>query len=315
MGLTNTQIRYYDHNVLRLPQDKRLEYNAQVDRLIANVQEKLHAHTEFRISKAIKAGSFAKHTILRKLASGDKLDVDVAFYLKDRNIAQEDHKTLIEEINKFLASAYPNKSVEDFTIQTRAATVKFVASGLEVDIVPVAEIADSPAYGWQYGTDGSRVLTNVSGQLGFIAQRKRNDDDFRAVVRLAKRWRNHHEVPGLKSYAIELLAAYLLDRDGKRMPVEERFRRFLLYIAQSGLKETVSFPETPGTLAQFTDSVVIIDPVNGENNVAGRITEAERQSIVASATQSWEDAHNASTQDDLELWKEVFGPKFRVTDD
>jgi hypothetical protein len=30
--LTNTQIRYYDSNVLRLPADKRKEYDEQVDR-------------------------------------------------------------------------------------------------------------------------------------------------------------------------------------------------------------------------------------------------------------------------------------------
>ncbi len=34
MALSNTQIRYYDSNVLRLPADKRTEYHAQVDRLI-----------------------------------------------------------------------------------------------------------------------------------------------------------------------------------------------------------------------------------------------------------------------------------------
>lgn len=182
MALTNAQMRYYDHNVLRLPQDKRQECNAQVDRLIANLRGRLHEHTEFRISRVIKAGSFAKHTILRKLATGDKLDVDVAFYLKDRNADQETYETLGEEINNFLVAAYPNKSVGDFTIQKRAATVSFVASGLDVDIVPVVEIADRADYGWQYGTDGTRVLTCVPGQLAFIAERKRRDSDFRAVV-------------------------------------------------------------------------------------------------------------------------------------
>lgn len=315
MALSNVQMRYYDHNVLRLPQDKRQECNAQVDRLITNVRQRLHEHTEFRIARVIKAGSFAKHTILRKLATGDKLDVDVAFYLKDRNIDQETYETLGEEINTFLVAAYPNKSVEDFTIQKRAATVSFVGSGLDVDIVPVVEIADRAGYGWQYGTDGTRVLTCVPGQLEFIAERKQRDNDFRALVRLAKRWRNYHDVPGLKSYAIELLTANLLDTDGSGMPVEERFRRFLLYIAQSKLNETISFAETPKPLANFSDPVVIIDPVNGENNVAGRITEDERQSIVERARESYEAAHFASTENDLELWKEVFGPKFRVADE
>lgn len=41
MPLTNTQVRYYDSNVLRLPKDKRETYNAQVDRLITALRKKL----------------------------------------------------------------------------------------------------------------------------------------------------------------------------------------------------------------------------------------------------------------------------------
>jgi hypothetical protein len=32
--LTNTELRYYDSNVLRLPANKRKDYHEQVDRLI-----------------------------------------------------------------------------------------------------------------------------------------------------------------------------------------------------------------------------------------------------------------------------------------
>ena len=34
MALNNTELRYYDSNVLRLPAEKRSEYHKQVDRLI-----------------------------------------------------------------------------------------------------------------------------------------------------------------------------------------------------------------------------------------------------------------------------------------
>jgi hypothetical protein len=39
MPLNNTQLGYYDSNVLRLPADKRTEYHAQVDRLIGLAPE------------------------------------------------------------------------------------------------------------------------------------------------------------------------------------------------------------------------------------------------------------------------------------
>lgn len=311
MPLTTTQLRYYDHNVLRLPQQDRTTYNGQVDRLIANVSAQIKKHTEYKISRVIKAGSFAKHTILRR-APGVKVDVDVAFYLKDRSAEGETYEKLSEEIHSFLVTAYPNKDVEDFQIQRRAATVTFVGTGLLVDIVPVVEIADSGGCGWQYGTDGTRVLTNVPGQLDFIRARKRTDGDFRTLVRMAKQWRHHNEVPGLKGYSIELLMAYLLDQNGTTGTVEQRLRQFLLYLAQTELKETVSFAENTQPLGSFSDPVVIIDPVNSNNNVAARISEDERKVITETALQSWETLHYASVEDDLGLWKEVFGPRFRV---
>ncbi|XSC42701.1 hypothetical protein ACF1BQ_031070 [Bradyrhizobium sp. RDT10] len=54
---------------------------------------------------------------------------------------------------------------------------------------------------------------------------------------------HHAELKALKSFTIELIMAYILDKEGKAGSIEQRFRRFLLYVAQSGLKDTISFPE------------------------------------------------------------------------
>ena len=59
-------------------------------------------------------------------------------------------------------------------------------------------------------------------------------------------------------------------------------------------------------------SVVVVDPVCNTNNVCARITESERQEIVAKALGSWETVNLASIDDDDEVWKEVFGPRFNV---
>jgi hypothetical protein len=80
MALTNTELRYYDSNVLRLPADKRKEYHGQVDRLIRELSRSVREKTEIKITKIVKAGSFAKFTILRK-TSTDPVDVDVVFYV------------------------------------------------------------------------------------------------------------------------------------------------------------------------------------------------------------------------------------------
>lgn len=312
MALSNTEIRYYDSNVLRLPADKRKEYHAQVDRLVAALSKRLRDQTDITITKVVKAGSFAKYTILRK-TSEDPVDVDVVFYISGRSVNQETLETLSQTIYDALIKLYPNKSVEDFEIQRKAATVTFAGSGLSVDIVPVIEDPSRPGYGWQFDIrDGTQVRTCAPCQIKFVRDRKEVDPDFRTLVRLAKKWRNRVELKPLKSFAIELIMAHVLAKNGTSGSIEQRFRDFLLYIAQSGLKDVISFPESGVLLPSFSDPVVIIDPVCATNNVASRISEAEREEIVAAALSAWETAVFASTENDLDIWKEIFGPRFAV---
>ncbi|MGK3599786.1 hypothetical protein ACSLOK_21305 [Escherichia coli] len=134
MPLSNTELRYYDSNVLRLPSDKRTEYHAQVDRLIAELKKSVKEQDEIKITKVVKAGSFAKFTILRKTYE-DPVDVDVVFYISGKDVTQETLASLSEKIFNALVKLYPNKAVEDFQLQRKAATVTFIKSGLNVDVV------------------------------------------------------------------------------------------------------------------------------------------------------------------------------------
>ena len=312
MALSNTQLRYYDSNVLRLPADKRKEYHAQVDRLITELCKHVRNRTEIKITKVVKAGSFAKYTILKKTAV-DPVDVDVVFYVSGRDADQETLNSLNDTIYDLLINIYPNKSVEDFEIQRKAATVTFVGTGLSVDIVPVIEDSDRDGYGWQFDIhDGSKIQTCAPCQIKFVRDRKDQDKDFRTLVRMAKKWRNHAGLKPLKSFTIELIMAHVLAEQGSDGTIEQRFRNFLLYIAQSGLKDHIQFPENVAPFATFTDPVVILDPVYSPNNVASRISEAERQEIVAAANDAWETANFASAENDNDVWKEIFGPRFKT---
>ena len=312
MPLTNTQVRYYDSNVLRLPKDKRETYNAQVDRLIAALRDSLKKQDKISIKRVVKAGSFAKHTILRK-TSEDAVDVDVVFYISGEKVDEETFSSLSQKIYEALIKLYPNKAVEDFEIQRKAATVTFVGTGLDVDIVPVIENPNKEGYGWQFDRiDGSKTETCAPCQVKFVKDRKDQDPDFRTLVRLAKRWRTKAECP-LKSFHIELIMAHVLEVNGKEGSLEKRFRDFLLYIAESGLQQVIKFPENRAA-SDFTDPVVILDPVCDTNNVASRITEDERKEIVRIAEASWETANCASVEGDFEVWKELFGRAFKVED-
>ncbi|PFH12391.1 tRNA nucleotidyltransferase-like protein [Collimonas sp. PA-H2] len=315
MGLTNTELSYYDGNVLRLPAEKRKEYHQQVDRLIDELRKHVTEKSALKITKVVKAGSFAKYTILRK-TTDDPVDVDVVFYISGKDANQETLDSLSEMIHSLLINIYPSKSVEDFEIQKKAATVTFIGSGLSVDVVPIVQDPSRENHGWQYDlSTGVKSSTCAPCQIKFVRDRKEDDAHFRTLVRLAKRWRNHAQPPGLKSFHIELIMAYLLDRDGAQESIEKRFRDFLLYIAQSGLKERIDFRENHGkTATAFTTPVVIVDPANSENNVASRISEDEREEIVKIADESWETAIHASEEGDVSVWKEIFGPRFKIKD-
>jgi hypothetical protein len=131
---------------------------------------------------------------------------------------------------------------------------------------------------------------------------------------MGKQWRNYTEVIPLKSFAIELIMAHVLATQGKAGSIEQRFRNFLLYIAQSELKEQIRFPENAAPFGTFSDPVVILDPVYSFNNVTSRISEAERKEIIAAAQEAWETANFASVENNNEVWKELFGPSFKVED-
>ncbi|KKC33757.1 nucleotidyltransferase, partial [Devosia psychrophila] len=90
MALNNTQLRYYDSNILRLPADKRKEYHAQVDRLIDELCKSVRNKTEIKITNIVKAAPFAKYTILRNTAF-DPVEVEGVRYSSGRDAAKVTH--------------------------------------------------------------------------------------------------------------------------------------------------------------------------------------------------------------------------------
>ncbi|ATM00811.1 nucleotidyltransferase [Aeromonas sp. CA23] len=315
MPLSNTELEYFDHNVLRLSAEKRKEYHAQVDNLVSELKKRITDKSKIKVTKVVKAGSFAKYTILRKV-DDYPTDVDVVFYITGVDENSESYKDLCNKIYDLLIEIYPTKKVDDFEIQRRAAKVTFVKSGLEVDVVPVLQDSSNADHGWQYDIQsGARNLTCAPCHIQFVKTRKDKDKHFRTLVRLAKRWKHFHNIPGLKSFHIELIFGHILDTDGPADNIEKRFREFLAYIASTKLSKRIDFPENSGKpIANFSDPVVIIDPVSPENNVASRITKDEQELIAKAAETALDTATYASVENDNELWKEVFGNRFKTKD-
>lgn len=115
MSLTNTDLQHYDSNVLRLSQEKRTEYHKQVDNLVSELRKHVIAHSELKITKVVKAGSFAKYTVLKKTTE-DPIDVDVVFYIGGQSVDKSTYDGLNALIHSLLIK---------FTRQKRSRISKF----------------------------------------------------------------------------------------------------------------------------------------------------------------------------------------------
>jgi hypothetical protein len=318
MTLTDTQLNVFVSKVLHLGQGKRKEYLAQVDTLIGRLKKQIDENSSFKVTGFKKTGSLVKGTVLKPRGDAG-VDADIAVFLDLSEAEKDDEDKLHDIIVDLLVAAYPTKKREDFTVQPRTLGIHFHDSGLDVDLVPVIPIADEPGYGWQPSSQrGDPVKTSIEGQLAFIKTRRDGDKRFRTIVRLLKKWRNEQELDRLRSFTIELIVAYIYDRDGVASSLESGLQRFFLYVTQFELLERLTFPEL-GTVTSFpNDPVVILDPVNKENNVAARLTDGERKEIVKSAQTAFETIEAASWKggkgDTLDLWREVMGRSFVIDD-
>jgi len=134
---------------------------------------------------------------------------------------------LHRRIKELLKKAYPNKADSDFTVQPRTLGVHFVDSELDVDLVPIIPVQGPGDFGLQPSSQGDPLVrTSVSGQLQFIRSHKDSYNNWAALVRLLKRWRDNKEVP-LRSFAIELLTCFLQDRNAAPTSIEEGLSRLL----------------------------------------------------------------------------------------
>ena len=319
MLIADSQLDVFVAKILHLGSGKRKEYIAQVDYLIERLTKKIEDDSSFSVTGFRKTGSLVKGTVLKP--RGDfGVDADIAVFLDVSEAEKDDVSRLHEIIRRLLISVYPTKKDEDFLVQPRTLGIHFHDSGLDVDLVPVIPIKAEPGFGWQPSSqNGDSIKTNIKAQLDFIASRKKADPRFRDLVRLLKKWRNEQELEKVRSFAIELIVSHIFDNDGAMDSLESGLQRFFLYVAQSELRTPIAFPEH-GTVKSFpSDPVVILDPVNVENNVAMRLTDQERSEIVSACVLAWETIQTASCNgtkgETIDFWKELFGRSFTIDKD
>ena len=310
-------VRFAEDKV-NLPKDKADAYRAQVRRLRERLEGYVAEHPDFTLRKMLLSGSLAKGTALRSLN-----DIDVAVYVSGSD-APHDVAQLVAYLADRLRTAFPNFSPEQVQPQTYSVTVSFRGSGLDVDVVPILYDGDPQWRGQLVSQDdGSFLETSIPCHLEFARRRKTaHEHDFAQVVRLAKEWarqmKRTHDGFRFKSFMVELILAHLSDRGMDFSDYPEALQHFFTYLARSGLREQVVFPDfyPASAVGAFTDPVRLIDPVNATNNVARLYSSAQADAIVEAALDAGEaiDAALAAPTKQLTLyyWQKVFGPSFQA---
>lgn len=316
MELTDTQLNNYVNSKLKLKPGRRSAYLEQVDNLIRLFQSKVSLTPGLTVDKFLKTGSLRKGTVLRP-RDGVGVDADVAVFLRISS-NEFDLSKLHEQLRQLLVTCYPTKRPEDFVVQPKTLGITFRDSDLAVDLVPILPDKLNPDYGWQPSSKGGPpVKTSVTKQLEFIRARKESYKNFKSLIRLLKQWRNDQELDSLSSFTIELIVCYLQDKFGALNSLEESLIRFFLFVAQDELRTKLSFAENGVVRSWPSERVVILDPVNSENNVASKLSQQECNEIVTCAETAWERlnaARNCSfLGDTFDYWKTVFGRSFDVS--
>jgi hypothetical protein len=310
-------LRFAEERV-NLRRDDATELRAQANRLRDRLEIYLNEHPDFELRKMLLSGSLAKGTALKSIS-----DIDVACYISSAS-APRAVAELIAWLAKRLESAFPNFKAEQIQRKTYSVSVQFVATGNEVDIVPILYDGDPQWRGNLISQDtGEPLMTSVPMHLDFIRKRKNaNPQHFAQVVRLLKFWaglrKREDSAFRFKSFMIELILAHLADRGTRLNDYPLALQSFFTFLAKDGLRSVIAFSDyyPPGRCVPTGEPVRIWDPVNCENNVAKLYTSDNQSRIVEAALDAGDAIDSAlraiSKGDTVRYWQKVFGPTFDV---
>lgn len=236
-----------------------------------------------------------------------------------------DLKKLHDFIVTYLKEIYPQKDIErdvDAQGNTKSIKIRFSGSGLEVDIVPVVPIDNPINYVWQpQRGGGGKYITSVENHLSFSNGLRKDNPSYTSIVRALKWWKNYNELkpyedePGISSFSIELIVAYLDATKGVETDIEEGIIRFFQFLSESSFPE-ISFDQAINSIPGYNTPIYVADDTNNENNSAKKMDKAKWDEIIEKAGDAFDSLNIAQSRNNegatIDEWKRVFGPTFSL---
>jgi hypothetical protein len=325
MNLENNQLLFYVDKI-KLQSEDMQKYRDQINNLKEKLENKIKndQNTGLKVTKFLLAGSWKKRTILK--ASGDHpIDIDLVLFVGGDDNIQNDLEKLHDYIVKYLKEIYPQKDINrdvDAKGNTKSITIRFSGSGLEVDIVPVVPIVAHQRYVWQpQRGGGGKYITSVENHLDFSLKKRQDNPSYTAIVRMLKHWKNYKELKptdyegGISSFSIELIVAYLDEKQGIQINIEEAIIRFFQFMSGSNFP-TIKFNHAINSIPSYSTPIYIADDTNNENNSAKKIDLSKWNEIIDEAEKAFDALNYAQSikteGSTIEEWKTVFGPTFNI---
>ncbi|MFD2939699.1 CBASS oligonucleotide cyclase [Flavobacterium notoginsengisoli] len=325
MNLENNQLLFFVDKI-KLQSEDMQKYRDQINNLKEKLENKIKndQSTGLKVTKFLLAGSWKKRTILK--ASGDHpIDIDLVLFVGGDDNIQNDLEKLHDYIVKYLKEIYPQKDINrdvDAKGNTKSITIRFSGSGLEVDIVPVVPITTPKRYVWQpQRGGGGKYITSVENHLDFSLKKRQDNPSYTAIVRMLKHWKNYKELKptdyegGISSFSIELIVAYLDEKQGIQTNIEEAIIRFFQFMSSSNFP-IIKFNHAINSIPSYSTPIYIADDTNNENNSAKKIDRSKWSEIIDEAEKAFDALNYAQSirteGSTIEEWKTVFGPTFNI---
>lgn len=284
----------------------RLELNEreQKDAIIKHTEVRKYVASGFSIKDDFLSGSYKRHTKTKPLK-----DVDIFFVFDEKKEAKylSDHKGLIDDVAKHLEKEYGKKNINP---NRRSVEIVFnnapedsdedTDSVFSIDVVPGFEsgnnykIPDTILKGW--------VLTNPKIHADKATQANKDfDEEWKPMVKMIKKWNEHHGKPIKPSFLIEVMALQIFKGPFSGGYVYELKSFFAT--ARDQIDQV--WPDPAGLGSPVSDQM------DNERITKARAALREAEKNVSEAILLRKQGKNGEA---LRVWREkVFGPKFPLS--
>lgn len=285
----------------------RLELNEREEQDASRRQKEIRAHMDarFDVEDDFLTGSYKRWTKTKPLK-----DVDIFCVLghRDRHYRDKAPSVLLKDVEDALADKYGKENVDG---QRRSVTVRFGVTPdeeeqtgdkvMSFDVVPAFPKADhfeipdtATSKGW------TETDPRVHAEKAIEAQ-KRFSNEWKGLVRMAKKWNSHHGKPIKPSFLIEVMALEVLTPP---FGGDYRYEMKAFFAALADrIHETWNDPAGLGP--------PVSDGMDAAKRQAARAALVKASDTAARAIQLENQGRNGEA---LRVWRnEVFGPLFPLS--